>query len=74
MKDKRTRVNGDDVISALSSLGFEKYQNVLKIYLEKYREVYLFKDKNSSKADNIDNSSPISSSLDVYIYVSNNLI
>lgn len=69
MKDKGTRVNGDDVISALSSLGFEKYQNVLKIYLEKYREVYHFSDKNSSETDILDDSSPIYSSFDVYIFI-----
>jgi nuclear transcription Y subunit beta len=36
--EKRKTINGDDVIFALSNLGFEHYTPVLKIYLEKYRE------------------------------------
>jgi len=36
--EKRKTINGDDVIFALSNLGFEHYNSILKIYLEKYRE------------------------------------
>ena len=37
-QDKRKTINGEDIIFALSNLGFEHYNNILKIYLEKYRE------------------------------------
>ena len=36
--DKRKTVNGEDVLFALASLGFENYAEVLKIYLMRYRE------------------------------------
>jgi hypothetical protein len=32
-------VNGEDIIFAMTSLGFENYAEVLKIYLAKYRDV-----------------------------------
>jgi nuclear transcription Y subunit beta len=32
-------VNGEDIIFAMTSLGFENYAEVLKIYLAKYRQV-----------------------------------
>jgi len=35
-------VNGEDIIFAMTSLGFENYAEVLKIYLAKYRQVYLY--------------------------------
>lgn len=36
--EKRKTVNGEDVLFAMTSLGFENYAEVLKIYLTKYRE------------------------------------
>lgn len=35
--ERRKTVNGEDVLYALTSLGFENYGEVLKIYLAKYR-------------------------------------
>ncbi|KAA8905779.1 hypothetical protein TRICI_005236 [Trichomonascus ciferrii] len=35
--EKRKTVNGEDILSALNTLGFENYAEVLKIYLAKYR-------------------------------------
>lgn len=35
--ERRKTVNGEDVLFALTSLGFENYAEVLKIYLAKYR-------------------------------------
>jgi hypothetical protein len=32
-------VNGEDILTAMTSLGFENYAEALKIYLAKYREV-----------------------------------
>jgi nuclear transcription Y subunit beta len=34
-------VNGEDILFAMTSLGFENYAEVLKIYLAKYRQVWL---------------------------------
>ena len=48
--EKRKTITGDDVLFALSTLGFEKYVDPLKIYLAKYRES-VKGDKASSKKD-----------------------
>lgn len=37
-QEKRKTINGEDIIYALSNLGFDHYNNILKTYLEKYRE------------------------------------
>lgn len=41
--NKRKTVMGDDVISSLYGLGFENYGEIIKIYLQKYREFQLLK-------------------------------
>ncbi len=38
MQEKRKTINGDDLLWAMSTLGFDKYVEPLKIYLTKYRE------------------------------------
>lgn len=38
-QEKRKTVNGEDIIFAMTSLGFENYSEALKIYLSRYREV-----------------------------------
>ncbi|GAB4855693.1 Nuclear transcription factor Y subunit B-7 [Ancistrocladus abbreviatus] len=38
-REKRKTINGDDIIWAITTLGFEDYVNPLKLYLNKYREV-----------------------------------
>lgn len=38
-KEKRKTVNGDDLLWAMATLGFEEYINPLKAYLSRYREV-----------------------------------
>ena len=38
-RDKRKTINGDDLLWALHTLGFEEYVEPLKVYLHKYREV-----------------------------------
>mmetsp|Transcript_11008 Transcript_11008/g.14375 ORF Transcript_11008/g.14375 Transcript_11008/m.14375 type:complete len:133 (+) Transcript_11008:84-482(+) len=38
MQEKRKTINGDDLLWAMSTLGFDKYVEPLKIYLAKYRE------------------------------------
>ncbi|KAJ3191746.1 hypothetical protein HK101_007439 [Irineochytrium annulatum] len=37
-QEKRKTVNGDDILWAMQSLGFENYNETLKLYLQKYRE------------------------------------
>ncbi|CAA7398174.1 unnamed protein product [Spirodela intermedia] len=37
-REKRKTINGDDLLWAMATLGFEEYIEPLKIYLQKYRE------------------------------------
>ncbi|CAG8599558.1 9382_t:CDS:2 [Ambispora leptoticha] len=37
-QEKRKTINGEDILWAMQSLGFENYAEALKIYLHKYRE------------------------------------
>ncbi|GFQ03886.1 nuclear transcription factor y subunit b-10 [Phtheirospermum japonicum] len=37
-REKRKTINGDDLIWAMATLGFEDYLDPLKVYLVKYRE------------------------------------
>lgn len=43
--ERRKTINGEDILYAMESLGFENYAEVLKIYLTKYREYQSAKDK-----------------------------
>ena len=36
--EKRKTISGEDVLQALTNLGFDHYNSILKIYLAKYRE------------------------------------
>jgi len=36
--EKRKTINGEDILFAMSSLGFDNYVEPLKLYLQKYRE------------------------------------
>ncbi|KKA28655.1 hypothetical protein TD95_001865 [Thielaviopsis punctulata] len=45
-QEKRKTVNGEDILFAMTSLGFENYAEALKIYLSKYR------DQNQNSRDN----------------------
>ncbi|KAL5220447.1 hypothetical protein ABZP36_025160 [Zizania latifolia] len=38
-KEKRKTINGEDLLWAMATLGFEEYVDPLKIYLHKYREM-----------------------------------
>lgn len=44
----RKTINGEDILFAMTTLGFENYSDVLKVYLAKYRQVCNF---NLSAAD-----------------------
>ena len=43
-QEKRKTVNGEDILFAMTSLGFENYAEALKIYLAKFREVSVHQD------------------------------
>ncbi|XVF61047.1 hypothetical protein PTKIN_Ptkin08bG0097500 [Pterospermum kingtungense] len=38
-REKRKTINGDDIIWAITTLGFEEYVGPLKLYLSKYRDI-----------------------------------
>lgn len=38
-REKRKTINGDDLLWAMATLGFEDYIDPLKLYLAAYREV-----------------------------------
>ena len=38
-QEKRKTINGEDLLWAMSTLGFDKYVEPLKLYLQKYKEV-----------------------------------
>jgi nuclear transcription Y subunit beta len=38
LKEKRKTINGDDLLAAMTTLGFDEYIEPLKLYLAKYRE------------------------------------
>lgn len=40
-REKRKTINGDDLLWAMATLGFEDYIDPLKMYLQKFREVCL---------------------------------
>lgn len=38
LQEKRKTINGEDILWAMESLGFDNYVQLLKIYLQKYKE------------------------------------
>lgn len=38
-QEKRKTINGEDILFAMSTLGFDMYVEPLKLYLQKFREV-----------------------------------
>ncbi|KAI0465796.1 histone-fold-containing protein [Xylaria cf. heliscus] len=59
-QEKRKTVNGEDILFAMTSLGFENYAEALKIYLTKYREVHtplilVFMNSQSNRGDSQQN-------------------
>lgn len=38
-QEKRKTINGDDIIWAFETLGFEQYAHLMKIYLQRYKDV-----------------------------------
>ncbi|OVA08089.1 Transcription factor [Macleaya cordata] len=54
-REKRKTINGDDLLWAMTTLGFENYVGSLKLYLNKYREI---EGEKTSMARQGDNQSP----------------
>jgi histone H3/H4 len=48
-QEKRKTVNGEDILFAMTSLGFENYAEALKIYLSKYRETQSTRGENQQR-------------------------
>jgi len=38
-QEKRKTINGEDILFAMATLGFDPYIEPLKVYLQKYRDV-----------------------------------
>ena len=51
--EKRKTVNGDDILYAINILGYERYYENLKLYLQKYRDSVKPADKKEEKESNI---------------------
>jgi nuclear transcription Y subunit beta len=43
MQEKRKTINGEDIIWAMETLGFENYAHLMKVYLNRYKEVSFLK-------------------------------
>jgi nuclear transcription Y subunit beta len=39
LSERRKTINGDDLLHAMTTLGFERYLEPLRMYLQRYREV-----------------------------------
>eukprot|EP00561_Arcocellulus_cornucervis_P013945 CAMPEP_0185802034 /NCGR_PEP_ID=MMETSP1322-20130828/1778_1 /TAXON_ID=265543 /ORGANISM="Minutocellus polymorphus, Strain RCC2270" /LENGTH=142 /DNA_ID=CAMNT_0028497771 /DNA_START=62 /DNA_END=490 /DNA_ORIENTATION=+ len=50
LQEKRKTINGDDILWAMSTLGFDKYVEPLKAYLSKYREAVRGEDGSKAPA------------------------
>jgi len=57
-KEERRTITGDDILAAMSTLGFENYMEPLKLYLHKFREHKMKQqlDKGNDKNNNQNNS------------------
>lgn len=57
-REKRKTINGDDLLWAMTTLGFENYVVPLKDYLSKYRETEVEKNVMARHEDDSSSSSP----------------
>jgi nuclear transcription Y subunit beta len=61
--EKRKTINGEDVLFAMSTLGFDPYVEPLRLYLQKYREVSLITSL-SRKTDETSSNSGVTGTID----------
>lgn len=59
-REKRKTINGDDLLWAMTTLGFENYVGPLKVYLNKYREVEGEKNSMARQEDHSPTNTPSS--------------
>ncbi|CAL1380156.1 unnamed protein product [Linum trigynum] len=64
-REKRKTVNGDDLLWAMTTLGFESYVGPLKVYLGKYRETEEDKVNSTTNNDNSHQQQQIENSVTV---------
>jgi len=38
-QEKRKTINGEDIVWAMEALGFDQYSQLMKLYLQKYKEI-----------------------------------
>ncbi|GMI67885.1 hypothetical protein HRI_000457800 [Hibiscus trionum] len=57
-REKRKTINGDDLLWAMTTLGFENYVGSLKVYLNKYRETEGEKNSTARQEDHHHQQSP----------------
>ncbi|KAJ1921332.1 transcriptional activator hap3 [Mycoemilia scoparia] len=50
-QEKRKTINGEDILWAMQSLGFENYADALKVYLTKYRDSIKVDKDNTGKTE-----------------------
>merc|ERR1711977_750936 len=50
-REKRKTINGEDLLWAMTTLGFEDYVEPLKVYLQKFREAEGQKDASNKQTD-----------------------
>ncbi|BBG97863.1 nuclear factor Y, subunit B8 [Prunus dulcis] len=50
-KEKRKTINGDDLLWAMATLGFEDYIEPLRIYLARYREILIMEEPQLNEGD-----------------------
>ncbi|KAF1975658.1 hypothetical protein BU23DRAFT_457794 [Bimuria novae-zelandiae CBS 107.79] len=58
-QEKRKTVNGEDILFAMTSLGFENYSEALKIYLSRYRETLLANQNKPAGANQFSAAGPV---------------
>ncbi|EXJ88154.1 nuclear transcription Y subunit beta [Capronia coronata CBS 617.96] len=61
-QEKRKTVNGEDILFAMTSLGFENYAEALKIYLSKYRETQSTRGENQNRPTSSGYGGPVGGS------------
>eukprot|EP00183_Erythrolobus_madagascarensis_P002004 CAMPEP_0185851056 /NCGR_PEP_ID=MMETSP1354-20130828/5240_1 /TAXON_ID=708628 /ORGANISM="Erythrolobus madagascarensis, Strain CCMP3276" /LENGTH=95 /DNA_ID=CAMNT_0028551833 /DNA_START=196 /DNA_END=483 /DNA_ORIENTATION=- len=52
IREKRKTINGEDILWAMNTLGFDTYIEPLKAYLMRYREIMMHEKSEEEKAAN----------------------